>query len=98
MAFSGWHERIDTDDPLKIKYWAIQAVKEIKDYRGKSLVEIEITLHPRPTYCDRGNWIALTHQISGYPEFDHQDGFPRYYFDLDRAKLEMEDMLKKRGF
>ena len=27
---------------------------------------------------------------------DHADLWPRYYFDLDRAKLEIADWLKKR--
>lgn len=59
---------------------------------------LEITLEPRPHYCDRGNWIAKVHVGLNCPtEIDSQDGWPRYYFDFDRAKLEIEAWLKKRG-
>ena len=53
--------------------------------------DCSITLEPRPTYCDRGNWIAKLH-ARGFlkDEIDHSDMWPRYYFDLDRAKLEIE--------
>lgn len=60
--------------------------------------ECLITLEPRPHYCDRGKYIAKL-----FPEgklaldIDDQDGWPRYYFDLDRAKAEVEAWLVKRG-
>lgn len=64
-----------------------------------------ITIEPRPTYCDRGNWIAKVHvpcmerkaNALINLDIDDQDGWPRYYFDLDRAKLECEAWLKKRN-
>jgi hypothetical protein len=30
-------------------------------------------------------------------EIDEQDGWPRYFMSEERAKLEVEDWLKKRG-
>lgn len=60
--------------------------------------ECEIYLQARPVHCDRGNWLA---QIAPYGQLerdmDGTDGWPRYYFDLDRAKLEIEAWLDKRG-
>lgn len=57
-----------------------------------------ITLEPRPSYCDRGNWIAKLHPVGELArEIDGQDMWPRYYFDEQRAKLEIEAWLKKRG-
>lgn len=47
----------------------------------------------RPVYCDRGHWQA---NVNGVPSLDGQDGFPRYFMDLERAKLEMEDWLEWR--
>jgi len=47
-----------------------------------------IWLNPRPVYCDRGHWLA---GCDGFPNLDHADAFPRYFMDLDRAKLECED-------
>jgi hypothetical protein len=60
--------------------------------------ECSITIEPRPSYCDRGNFIAKI-DVSGELAlgFDHADLWPRYYFDLERAKLECEAWLKKRG-
>jgi hypothetical protein len=57
-----------------------------------------IWLSQRPHYCDRGNWLAHI-QPSGTLrlDMDAADLWPRYYFDLDRAKAEIEAWLIKRG-
>lgn len=59
--------------------------------------ECRITITPRPTYCDRGNYLA---QLDAFGllarDLDEADAWPRYYFDLDRAKAECEAWLKKR--
>lgn len=56
-----------------------------------------ISIETRPTYCDRGNYLAKVH---GSPplenSLDSADGWPRYYMDLDRAKAEIEAWLTKR--
>lgn len=60
--------------------------------------ECEIYLSPRPTYCDRGSWIAhLDARGALARDMDGADLWPRYYFDLDRAFLECEAWVKKRG-
>lgn len=57
-----------------------------------------ITLEPRPGYCDRGRFLAKLFPLEEFiREIDSQDGWPRYYFDETRAKLEIEAWLKKRG-
>lgn len=57
-----------------------------------------VTLEPRPHYCDRGNFIAKLHPVGELAsEIDHSDLWPRYYFDEERAKLEIEAWLQKRG-
>jgi len=60
--------------------------------------DCEIYLAPRPPYCDRGSWLA---QLETRPPLtraiDEADAWPRYYFDLGRAKLEIEAWLEKRG-
>jgi hypothetical protein len=58
-----------------------------------------IWIDRRPAYCDRGAWLAHV-EVSAHPRdfhLDHQDGWPRYYFDLDRAKAECEAWLQKRS-
>lgn len=64
-------------------------------------VDCEISLEPRPSYCDRGNWLAKIHIKAGGNaiklNLDHADGWPRYYFDYDRALAEIEAWLVKRG-
>jgi hypothetical protein len=62
--------------------------------RGK---ECLITLEPRPGYCDRGRFIAkLFPEGKLAREIDWADGWPRYYFDLARAKAEIEAWLVAR--
>lgn len=59
--------------------------------------ECSITLEPRPSYCDRGDWIAkLFPRDELFLDIDSQDGWPRYYFSLDAAKSECVAWLKKR--
>ena len=61
--------------------------------------ECLITIEARPHYCDRGRWIAKLHDLRGRlaMDIDHSDGWPRYFFDLDRAKAECEAWLTRRG-
>lgn len=65
-----------------------------QEIRGR---ECLITLELRPAYCDRGNFIAKLHPEGKFAlEIDGQDMWPRYYFDEQRAKLEVEAWLIKR--
>ena len=50
-------------------------------------------MQPRPRYCDRGHWQVNADQI---PFIDEADGFPRYYMDKKRAKLETEEWVAWR--
>ena len=60
--------------------------------------ECTITLEPRPHYCDRGNFIAKLHPDGELAQsIDINDLWPRYYFDKERAKLEIYSWLQKRG-
>jgi len=65
------------------KWWEI-------NYHG-----VGICIEPRPAYCDRGNWVAKVFE-PGLLYLDSSDGWPRYYFNLTRAKLEVEDFLRRR--
>jgi hypothetical protein len=59
-----------------------------------------VTIEPRPGHCDRGNFIAKVFVNPGDTLklwVDDQDGWPRYYFDLGRAKAEVEAWMRKRG-
>ena len=60
-----------------------------------------VEIFPRPYYCDRGRWQAHVlcpgHPVNPNP-FDAADKFPRYYFNLDRAKAEMEDLFLVRNY
>ena len=60
-----------------------------------------VELWPRPSYCDRGRWQAHI-DCPGFPTnpkpFDAADAFPRYYFNLERAKAEMEDLFRVRHY
>lgn len=47
-----------------------------------------VSLEPRPTWCDRGHFVA---KLDAGPELhiDGHDGWPRYYLDFDRAMAEV---------
>lgn len=63
------------------------------EIKGKSCT---IYLEPRPAYCDRGHWYAKLDGIGLDLHIDGADGWPRYYFDIERARLELEEWLKWR--
>ncbi len=46
----------------------------------------------RPWYCDRGHWSAAIDAPFQW-NVDEQDGFPRYYMDLEVAKKEIGEWL-----
>ena len=82
--------------------------EEPKGYPGNYVIKgkaCTIWLEPRAAWCDRGNWVATLSvhrplEQLGRPDglyIDEADGWPRYYFDLERAKLEIEAWLRKRG-
>jgi hypothetical protein len=60
--------------------------------------ECEITIEElSATNYDRGNFIAKLFPRSPLNlSIDSADGWPRYYFDLERARLELEAWLKVR--
>jgi hypothetical protein len=68
-----------------INWWSYRVTVGARRY--------EVTVEPRPVYCDRGHWVGKVH---GVPDVDGQDAFPRYYMDLSRAKLELADWLEWR--
>lgn len=56
------------------------------------LGEARIELQPR-VFCDRGRWCAT---VTGVGTINEQDEFPRYFMDLERAQLEMQEWLHVR--
>ncbi len=74
-------------------------MSEWKTVEGKASIRgegCEITLEA--CRSDRGKYLAklfLEGAIS--LSVEGRDGWPRYYFDEARAKLEIEDWLKERG-
>lgn len=77
--------------------WVIDAFG-VHTMRGRHYL---VWINARPSYCDRGNWLAHLDPLPGADrlaiDLDSQDGWPRYYFDLDRAKAECVAWLAKRG-
>lgn len=62
-------------------------------------LDCSIEICARPAYCNRGKLIA-TIQAEGdlrRLSLDAADGWPRYYFDLDRAKAEVEAWMHNRA-
>lgn len=76
--------------------WIVDEQGSIKCITDHGTVYID----PRPSYCDRGRFVSYVITRHGAPcgscDVDHADGFPRYYFDLERAKAEMEAWMTAR--
>lgn len=64
-----------------------------RDYLGEGVYKI--SLQPRPGYCDRGRWMLVI-TSHGVGNLDDQEALSRYYFNLDRAKAEVEDWVNAR--
>jgi len=65
--------------------------------RGKHCM---IALEPRPDYCNRGRFLAKLEVLESAKLFiDWADGWNpgRYYFNLERAKAEIEDWMRARN-
>lgn len=60
--------------------------------------DVIVWMSARPHYCDRGRVMVnvVSHNILKV-DVDAADGFPRYYFSIERAKAEMADWLAARG-
>lgn len=58
---------------------------------GHGIVSGLIWMTNRPSYCDRGRILAHTDL-----PLDGQEGWPRYYFNRNRAKLEIAEWLAGR--
>jgi hypothetical protein len=71
-------------------------------YQIRETAHGHITIEPRPAYCDRGRFLVRPLPLHGPPcpscAVDDQDGFPRYYFDETRAKLEVQAWIEARGW
>ncbi len=57
------------------------------------LGEAWVWIAVRPPYCDRGHYVG---NVGNVPDIDAADGFPRYFMDLERAKLELAEWLQWR--
>ena len=55
--------------------------------------DVLVWIQQRPYYCDRGHFIG---KVDGLRSIDGADAFPRYYMDLDSAKLELARWLEWR--
>jgi hypothetical protein len=61
-----------------------------------------IYLEKRPPYCDRGRFVVKIDAAYGSDcpacNIDYADCFPRYYFDHERAQLEVQAWVEARGW
>lgn len=72
---------------------AVELRLPAKTYAGPGHWFIWFTM--RPGYCDRGRWhCCVEAEETAGP--DGQEGFPRYYFNLERGLLEMEEWIAAR--
>ena len=72
-------------------YWQAEIYVQTWAGKGKWLIWFQ----QRPYYCDRGRYHCQVDGINTEGP-DHQEGFPRYYFSLQRGMEEMEDWVAIR--
>lgn len=72
------------------------------DEHGEAYITLEavtIGITKRPYYCDRGRYGVLVDVNHGFHErlnIDFADGFPRYFFSLQRLVDEIADWIEIR--
>ena len=71
--------------------WEIKIPVKVAHIAG----EWHIYFQQRPYYCDRGRFHCNVDGI-GTGDPDDQEGFPRYYFSLQRGMEEMEEWIDIR--
>lgn len=76
-----------------------EADTPVKTFEGFKTWRIHA--YPRPHYCDRGKWLVMVSTvINGISDYssplDDQEGFPRYFFELDNIKSEMQAWANER--
>jgi len=80
----------------KYEGWNLRHLYGIPYLELKHPSGVCITIEERPSYCDRGNYIAKI-SSTGSLWIDDADGWPRYYFDLNVALSEIDAFLKRRS-
>src|SRR5712691_69263 len=82
---------LDWVELMEYDWEKLQGSSEHPAYWSVKTDQCEIIIEPRPHYCDRGRMIAKVFPVVSSElmlKFDGADGWPRYYYDLDRAKAE----------
>jgi len=75
--------------------WMTAEGKTFEFIKGRECV---VYLSPRPAHCDRGRYIAQLDAMGDLGrDLNYADLWPRYYFDLERAKAEVEAWMRCRG-
>lgn len=72
--------------------WEVKIPVEVMYAKG----EWHIWFQQRAYYCDRGRYHCCV-DGRGVEGPDHQEGFPRYYFSLQRGMEEMEEWVAIRS-
>lgn len=77
------------------EHWKLVCLAGIPYLELKHPSGIYVTIEERPSYCDRGDWIA---KITDPGPFfiDGADFWPRYYFDLAVAFSEIDAFITRR--
>ncbi len=75
----------------------LNVVYDEEGFPRVELPNVVIYLERRPFYCDRGRW-GFWAESKGEEkvDIDYADGFPRYFFSLQRALDEMKDWVDFR--
>lgn len=75
----------------------VPVTRERNDWLRIDVPQAQITIEPRPFYCDRGNFIVQVFPRGDLAlSLDSQDGFPRYYFGVTACADEVTEWMRVR--
>lgn len=82
---------------VPVKVQPFKALPDATAERQAALYETKwhVWFQQRPYYCDRGRWHCVVNGVCVEGPDDHE-GFPRYYFSLQRGLEEMEEWIRIR--
>lgn len=104
MTFDAWEKDGRFDPSLSWVHFDFNdidlrnlPIQRYDNYVEIELAEVTITITKRPPYCDRGRYGFLVENKNADNEIiDWADGFPRYFFSLQRAIDEIADWIEFR--
>ena len=85
------------EDEIRARGLPVQRERDGGDWLSVRVPQALITIEPRPSYCDRGNFIVKVFPRGDLAlSLDDADAFPRYYFGVRACADELLAWMQAR--